>query len=85
MTRKRETDGKFGITTFTKVKQYESAANDRSAFADICDAHGCDSYLFSTPAGFSKWDYARQSSYVVSLFNLQPAIIEMPVTVPVVA
>ena len=49
MKTKRESDGKFAITTFAKVKQYESCANDRSVFATICDSVNADGWLYSAP------------------------------------
>lgn len=80
---KRECNGQFGITTFTKVAQFESAANDRSAFADVAASVGCDGSLFSAPKGFAKWDFSKQMSEVCYLFCLASAIVEMPVTVEV--
>lgn len=78
---RKESDGKFAITTFTKVKQFEASANDRSTFAGICDSVGADGWLYSAPAGFAGWEYGKQATYVCDLFNLQPIAVAMPVTV----
>lgn len=80
---KRECNGQFGITSFKNVKSFESAANDRSAFADVAASVGCDGSLFSAPKGFAKWDFSKQMSEVCYLFCLASAIVEMPVTVEV--
>lgn len=80
----KETDGKFAVTTFTKVAQFESAANDRIAFADVAASVGCDGSLFSAPKGFAKWTFQAQMDEVCYLFCLAAAIVEMPVNVEVV-
>lgn len=79
-----EADGKFAIRSFLKVAQFESAANDRIAFADVAASVGCDGSLFSAPKGFAKWDFSKQMSEVCYLFCLASAIVEMPVNVEVV-
>lgn len=76
-----ETDGKFAITKFAKVKQYETAANDRGAWLDICDAHNVDGSVYSAPAGFAKWAYSEQAARVVAMFNLQPVAVSINVLV----
>lgn len=81
----KETDGKFAITTFSKVAQFESAANDRIAFADVAASVGCDGSLFSAPKGFSKWTFQAQMSEVCYLFCLASVTVEMPVGVEVAA
>lgn len=78
-----ETDGKFAITSFRKVGEFEKSANDRSDFVAICDAHGCDGWLYSAPSGFARWEYSRKAAYVVSLFNLAPAPVQLPVKVAI--
>lgn len=72
---KRECNGQFGITTFTKVARFESAANDRIAFADVAASVGCDGSLFSAPKGFAKWPYQAQVDEVAYLFCLAQAIV----------
>ncbi len=80
---KRECDGKFAITSFGKVKQFESAANDRSHFVAICQSVGQDGYMFSAPKGFAGWTFEKQMAEVVYLFNLQPVAVTIPVSVAV--
>lgn len=78
-----ETDGKFAIRSFRKVADFESAANDRIAFADVAASVGCDGSLFSAPKGFAKWTFQAQMGEVCYLFCLAPVTVEMPVSVEV--
>ena len=79
--KRKETDGKFAVTKFLRVKEFESAANDRTAFLDACDTIGEDGTLFSAPNGFAGFSFQKQLEYACDMFGRQPIEISLPVTI----